>query len=499
MTTPYIIFSKKHCSFMRPCVAENYGFIRYELPFINALAVEVPDEKVENLKNHHLVAMMAKDMRVSKLPLETGSCNNINGNSSFDNGSRSFNAQHEHTARQSRKNGMHRSNASLAFMVSETRGFGITIAVIDTGVAPHYDLVKPYNRIIAFKDFLNHRTAPYDDDGHGTHVAGIAAGNAYMTGGEHGAGAACMAGDGHGAYAAKTRTSHGMVQRNEAEAVPLVASCEHAAPPTAAQRHTADAVTGNSHNMRGTIKHGSYGHGADAACMAGGELHMPSPAALGSSVISAHDARFGRFAGTAPMANIAALKVLDENGNGAASDILAAMQWVADNKERYNIRIVNLSLGVNAYDELGIDPLAIAVTALTALGIVVVTAAGNSGPSRCSIASPGTAPAAITVGACHNGEVAGFSSRGPTLQGVQKPDLVAPGVDIISLDAATGKTYIAESGTSMACPYVAGAAACILSAAPSLSPPQVKRVLYRMLEPLPGAHRTAQGHGALIL
>lgn len=421
---------------MRPCVAENYGFIRYELPFINALAVEVPDEKVENLKNHHLVAMMAKDMRVSKLPLETGSCNNMNGNSSLGNGSRSFNAQHEHTARQSRKNGMHRSNASLAFMVSETRGFGITIAVIDTGVAPHYDLVKPYNRIIAFKDFLNHRTAPYDDDGHGTHVAGIAAGNAYMTGGEHGAGAACMAGD---------------------------------------------------------------MYGADAACMAGGELHMPSPAALGSSVISAHDARFGRFAGTAPMANIAALKVLDENGNGAASDILAAMQWVADNKERYNIRIVNLSLGVNAYDELGIDPLAIAVTALTALGIVVVTAAGNSGPGRCSIASPGTAPAAITVGACHNGEVAGFSSRGPTLQGVQKPDLVAPGVDIVSLDAATGKTYIAESGTSMACPYVAGAAACILSAAPSLSPPQVKRVLYRMLEPLPGAHRTAQGHGALIL
>lgn len=377
MTTPYIIFSKKHCSFMRPCVAENYGFIRYELPFINALAVEVPAEKAENLKRHHLVAMMANDSKVSKLPLISSDFNPP-----------SF----ERTSETQRD----MSKSSLALRVAETRGFGITIAVIDTGTAPHYDLVKPHNRIVVFKDFLNHRTKPYDDDGHGTHVAGIAAGNAYASGG-------------------------------------------------------------------------------------------------------GFDARFGHFAGTAPMANIAALKVLDENGNGAASDILAAMQWVADNKERYNIRIVNLSLGVHNYSEHGIDPLTIAVTALTALGIVVITAAGNSGPDCCTIASPGIAPAAITVGACHNGEVAMFSSRGPTLQGIQKPDLVAPGVGIVSLDAATGKTYIAESGTSMACPYVSGMAACILSADPSLSPQQVKRVLYKMLRPLPGMPRNAQGRGALVL
>lgn len=420
---------------MRPCVAENYGFIRYELPFINALAVEVPDEKAENLKRHHLVAMVAKDGKVSKLPCGAEDLHfGISGSDDLQAGISGSDGlqlgdpgtRNSGTRRATRKSAARSSELALA--ISETRGFGTTIAIIDTGVAPHYDLVKPHNRIVAFKDFINHRTEPYDDDGHGTHVAGIAAGNAYIMGGEHGR--------------PRSASFRRRISQRRTGAVPF------------------DSVDSER---------------ADGAL------------------------RFGRFAGSAPMANIAALKALDEHGSGATSDILAAMQWVVDNKERYNIRVVNLSLGINVYDEREIDPLAIAVTALTALGIVVVTAAGNSGPGRCTITSPGTAPAAITVGACHNGEIARFSSRGPTLHGAQKPDLVAPGVGIVSLDAATGKAYIAESGTSMACPRVSGVVACILAGDPTLSPPQVRSILYKMLIPLPGAPRAAQGRGALLL
>ena len=65
------------------------------------------------------------------------------------------------------------------------KGEGITIAVIDTGVAPHYDLTRPINRIIGFKDFVNNKTSPYDDNGHGTHVAGIIAGNGYSSRGKY--------------------------------------------------------------------------------------------------------------------------------------------------------------------------------------------------------------------------------------------------------------------------------------------------------------------------
>ena len=72
MTTPYIIFSRKNCTAIRSCILQNYGYIRYEFPFINALAVEVPDEKIPNIRAHKRVAMIARDGSVSKLPLAPG-------------------------------------------------------------------------------------------------------------------------------------------------------------------------------------------------------------------------------------------------------------------------------------------------------------------------------------------------------------------------------------------------------------------------------------------
>ena len=381
MSKSYILFSKENCNFMRPCIAENYGTIRYELPFINALAVEVPDDKAENLRKHRLVSAIALDGRVSKLPLsEEGAASS----EKVELGKEEVYAAFERAEPEKKA-----PESGLPFRASffETQGFGTTIAILDTGVAPHYDLVKPQNRIVAFKDFINNKLLPYDDDGHGTHVAGIAAGNGYIN---------------------------------------------------------------------------------------------------------------GRLSGTAPMANIAAIKCLDENGGGAVSDILAGMQWVAENKDKYNIRVVNLSLGINVYEEDFFDPLVIATAALTRLGIVVVTAAGNSGPGKCTITSPGTSPYSVTVGSFKGGKAADFSSRGPTLSGLHKPDLLAPGVDIMSLDSETGKGYVVHSGTSMSAPFVSGICACILSENPKLMPHQVKSILFRMLTPLSGLSRDVQGRGALI-
>ena len=381
MTTPYIIFSRKNCTAIRSCILENYGYIRYEFPFINALAVEVPDEKIANIRTHKRVAMIARDGFVSKLPIApvSGDLENIS-------------KYGENFARICARRNIRRMSVSEKLQFMENQGFGTTIAVIDTGVAPHYDLVKPYNRIIAFKDLINDRTEPYDDDGHGTHVAGIAVGNGY----------------------------------------------------TAGSRHF--------------------------------------------------------LCGTAPMAQIAAVKALDETGSGTTSDILAAMQWVAENKEKYNIRVVNLSLGIGVDAENPIDPLVIGAAALVARGVTVVTAAGNSGPEPCTVTSPGTSPLVITVGSCdERGRIAEFSGRGPTLTGLHKPDLVAPGVDIVSLDARTCKGYLAQSGTSMSSPYVAGVAACMYSENPSLTPRQVKSLISKMLMPLPGMPRDIQGRGALYV
>jgi serine protease AprX len=184
----------------------------------------------------------------------------------------------------------------------------------------------------------------------------------------------------------------------------------------------------------------------------------------------------GEFAGIAPQANLLMIKAMDEDGGGRISDILLAMQWVYDNVDTYNIKVLSMSLGIEPFMINPFrDSLAEAATTLWRRGIVVCAAAGNSGPAQGTINSPGTARSVITVGAVDDREpelkIARFSSR--DREGGTKPDIIAPGVNIRSVAAKQG-AYTNMSGTSMATPIVAGCAALLLENEPGLSPDEVK-------------------------
>lgn len=357
--------------------------------------------------------------------------------------------------------------ANARFDTNLTRRFtgkGVTIAVIDTGVHPHPDL---QDRLLGQVDFVSGRTIPYDDNGHGTHVAGDAA-------------------------------AAGMIDE--------------------------------------------------------------------------------RFKGPAPDAKILSLKVLGADGSGATSNIIKAIQFAIENKDRMGIRVINMSLGHTARKDYENDPVNQAVQAAHEAGIVVVAAAGNEGPGRKTIAAPGDSPFALTVGAADDNNtddpsddtMAEFSSRGPTPGGLQKPDLVAPGVSIMAPMApmtskeamaqqfklmhesikyyagmnhdelknipaetfllmglspdtvmklkeseesadtqfnrllnATSRlpvdesgAYIGMPGTSMATPIVAGVVAQMLEANPDLTPDQVKEILTTTADKLPDKRLGANSQGA---
>jgi len=285
-------------------------------------------------------------------------------------------------------------------------GEGIGIAIIDSGVYRHPDLVTPRNRIIAFKDFINGRAVSYDDNGHGTHCAGDAAGNG-----------------------AKSK---------------------------------------------------------------------------------------GKYSGPASKANIISVKVLNAQGVGTMSSLLAGVQWCITNKDRYRIRVISLSLGSQARVSYVRDPLCKAVEKAWRAGIVVCVAAGNDGPRAKTINSPGNDRLVITVGAADDKNtvsmsddiVASFSSRGPTRDGLSKPDVICPGVNITSLRAPgstidkanrkqrAGNFYMSMSGTSMATPICAGAAAQLLSKKPDLKPNDVKKTLISTCHNI-NSNNNSQGAGLL--
>lgn len=215
----------------------------------------------------------------------------------------------------------------------------------------------------------------------------------------------------------------------------------------------------------------------------------------------------GQYQGIAPKANLIMIKALDESGGGSISDVLKAMQWVADNKDKYRIRILSMSLGVEANDfDPRMDTLSRAAEALWRMGVVVVAAAGNSGPRSGTINSPGTALPIITVGAVDDRsadmDIAEFSSRGT--ETLKKPDLVAPGVEVIAPEADTkyrggqrGKSsYVAMSGTSVSTPIVSGAVALILEKSPDLTPDQVKELIVGNCTDL---HENARAQGAGVM
>lgn len=261
--------------------------------------------------------------------------------------------------------------------------------------------------------------------------------------------------------------------------------------------------------VAGTDASDQYGHGTHVAGIVGGN---------GAASTGANFKR--TLKGIAPNANIINLKVLDANGMGNVSDVITAVDRAIQLKSTYNIRVINLSLGTPVYESYTLDPLCQEVEAAWKAGIVVVVAAGNYGRSNSmgvngygTIASPGNDPYVITVGATKtNGtpwrsddSVASYSSKGPTaFDHIVKPDLVAPGNNVVSLmapnctiasqfpqtlvpnsyyqvNAAPGNStdYFRLSGTSMATPVVAATAALMLEKQPTLTPDQVKARLMK--------------------
>ncbi|WP_433183764.1 S8 family serine peptidase [Actinoallomurus sp. CA-150999] len=189
----------------------------------------------------------------------------------------------------------------------------------------------------------------------------------------------------------------------------------------------------------------------------------------------------GRYKGVAPGATLLAAKVLDNRGSGADSQVIEGMQWAAE----HGAKVISMSLGSQPTD--GTDPASQAVNDLTRqYGALFVIAAGNSGPQAGTVDSPGTADAALTVAAVDKQDkLADFSSRGPRAGDFGlKPDIAAPGVDIVAaraagtnLGTAVDANYTTLSGTSMATPHVAGAAAILAQQHPDKSPAWLKSVL----------------------
>lgn len=190
----------------------------------------------------------------------------------------------------------------------------------------------------------------------------------------------------------------------------------------------------------------------------------------------------GKYMGVAPKANILGIKALDEYGGGSTSDIIAAISYVVETKDKYNTKIINISLGTPANNSCDKDPLCKAVDMAVKAGLIVIAAAGNSGPKEGTILSPGISRNVITVGAVDDKRtidpsddtIAPFSSRGPTIEGLMKPDIVAPGVNIKSLSNTKLDSYASLSGTSMATPLVSGSVALLLNKHGNLSPQEIR-------------------------
>ncbi|HYV85013.1 MAG TPA: S8 family serine peptidase [Patescibacteria group bacterium] len=243
-----------------------------------------------------------------------------------------------------------------------------------------------------------------------------------------------------------------------------------------------------------------YGHGTHVA----GILN-------GSGAMSSGPEAFRTFRGLAPGAQLISVRALQPDGSGLTSDVITAIDWVVLHRRANSIRVLNLSLGHPVAESYLTDPLCRAVERAVAAGIVVVVSAGNEGRVGTgfgTITSPGNDPKVITVGAMDDNRTAAreddvlapYSSKGPTLVDyVVKPDLVAPGSFLVSLRArgswidtahhelvlragdylSTANPdrdgdYLTLSGTSLAAPMVAGAAALMIQKDPTLRVSDVK-------------------------
>lgn len=250
-----------------------------------------------------------------------------------------------------------------------------------------------------------------------------------------------------------------------------------------------------------------YGHGTHiAGSIAGDGLSSSGPVYSKT------------FMGIAPSADVVNLRVLDQNGSATDSEVIAAINQAISLKSKYNIRVMNLSLGRAVFESYKLDPLCQAVEKAWKSGIVVVVAAGNNGRYQptdgySTVTAPGNDPYVITVGAMKpmgtptrtDDLIASYSSKGPTVvDHVVKPDIVAPGNLLVSTEtpnttlystetsnlvplsyymfggsSSPSKTYFTLSGTSMATGIVSGVVADLLQAHPALTPDQVKARLMK--------------------
>lgn len=231
-----------------------------------------------------------------------------------------------------------------------------------------------------------------------------------------------------------------------------------------------------------TTPYDDFGHGTHCAGIIGGN----------------GNASQGKYKGIAPEVQYIGIKVLGKDGSGSLDNILAGINYAAQT----DARVISMSLGSSTHSQAMDDAVHKAVQA----GKVVVCAAGNSGPGAKTIGCPADAPDAITVGATDKSDVvASFSSRGPNRDGTVKPDVSAPGKDIVSTRAtgtndgkAINTYYLSMSGTSMATPMVSGAIADLLQKQPNLTPAQVKDIMEKTAKQLgSGVPNNDYGYGRI--
>ncbi len=242
-----------------------------------------------------------------------------------------------------------------------------------------------------------------------------------------------------------------------------------------------------------------YGHGTFVADILAGDGTMSG----------------GAYMGIAPSANLLNVRVSNDDGMSAESDVVNSLQWILENKTRFNIRVVNLSLNSGMMQSYHTSPLDAAAEILWFNNIVVVVSAGNTGSTN--LYPPANDPFVITVGAIDDrgtvglsdDQVAAFSAYGVDELGRVKPDLVAPGKDIVALlpqntdlkismqhsGNRVNGNYFRMSGTSLAAPMVAGAVALLLQGEPNLNADQVK---YRLKATAANTNRGWQGYNATM-
>jgi serine protease AprX len=262
-----------------------------------------------------------------------------------------------------------------------------------------------------------------------------------------------------------------------------------ALPDFASKDHSSSRVVASAvANADATTATDSYGHGTDVAGIIAGNGDNRGPG----------DPLRGKYVGVAPNANLISVKVSDETGKATVLDVIYGLQFAVEHQSEFNIRVINLSLDSTTPQSYKTDPLDAAVETAWMHGIVVVAAAGNRGNTPGAVQySPANDPYVITVGGVDengsanpaNDAIASWSSLGTTQDGIQKPDVYAPGAHIVSVVAPNSVfasscptciidgQYIQTSGTSMAAPMISGLVADLLQIHPNWTPNQVKGAL----------------------